>query len=661
MAFLYKLLYIFVTYLHLMKNFLYFVFVCLFVSSFSFAQVVPKDGNTEGNLASPKKETPKARADQYKIISIDRDTTYIDTSLTIKSDYKYNYLRRDNFGLLPFPNEGQTYNTLNFGLKKATSLPDFGFTGKQFAYLNVSDIKYYNVATPITDLYFKTVMEQGQGVDALIAVNTTDRLNFSVGYRGLRSLGKYINQLSSIGNFQFTTSYNTKNSRYSVNAHFTGQDILNGENGGITTLSDFENDTKDFKNRARLQVYFTDAKSFLKGKRFFINHNFRINAKQASNNLYISHEFNLENKFYEFNQKTLTTKILNDTFQRFGASYISSDIIDQTRYQRMYNKLGAVYENTTLGKFQFFIEDFVYNYKYNKILILDTQIIPANIFQRLNAFGGQYSYEKNNWKGNFIVSKSISNQTFSTVDATLKYKLDNNNSFSAQYQNISSLPNINYLLHQSSYIDYNWKNDFKNQKTNSLNLIATTKWFDAEVQYQVLNDYLYFSNDDSTNKFQLVTPKQYDKTINYLSLKISKEIKYKKFGLENTFLYQNVSQESAIVNVPQLVGRNTIYFTNHFFKKALYLQTGITANYFTEYYANDYNPVLGDFFVQNQTKIGNFPMLDFFVNARIRQARIFLKAEHFNSSFTGNKYYSAPNTPYHDFMIRFGIVWTFFQ
>ena len=91
------------------------------------------------------------------------------------------------------------------------------------------------------------------------------------------------------------------------------------------------------------------------------------------------------------------------------------------------------------------------------------------------------------------------------------------------------------------------------------------------------------------------------------------------------------------------------------------LQTGITFQYFTAYHANSYNPLLSEFYVQNTEKIGSFPLMDFFVNARVRQTRIFLKAEHFNSSFTGNKFYSAPNYPYKDFVIRFGLVWNFFQ
>ena len=91
------------------------------------------------------------------------------------------------------------------------------------------------------------------------------------------------------------------------------------------------------------------------------------------------------------------------------------------------------------------------------------------------------------------------------------------------------------------------------------------------------------------------------------------------------------------------------------------MQTGFTFNYFTKFYANDYNPIVGDFYIQNQKQIGEFPMLDFFINAKVRQTRIYLKAEHFNTLFTKPNFYSAPSYPYRDFIVRFGVVWNFFQ
>ena len=36
-----------------------------------------------------------ASIDLYKVISVENDTTYIDTSLTIQKEYSHNYLRKD--------------------------------------------------------------------------------------------------------------------------------------------------------------------------------------------------------------------------------------------------------------------------------------------------------------------------------------------------------------------------------------------------------------------------------------------------------------------------------------------------------------------------------------------------------------------------------------
>ncbi len=645
--------------------------VLLFFTSFLFSQNKSKrlDFNTKyrSALDTTKARQPQkvATLDLYRIITLDRDTTYIDTSLTIKKEYSHNYLRRDTFGLLPFANDGQTYNTLQYSLTAVDPYPEFGFKAKHFNFIEANQIRYASVATPLTELYFKSTQLKGQSVDSYIAVNTSPNLNFSLAYRGLRSDGKYINQLASTGNFRFTTSYSTKSKRYWFDFHFTQQDILNKENGGITTIADFESENIDYKNRQRLEVYLTDAKSFLKGKRFFIDHGFRINSKQGANNLYLKHQFNYENKFFEFNQLTVSSNVNGEIINRFGESFRPTEINDQTRYNKMYNKVGLQYENTSLGKFQFFVDDFRSNYYYNQILFFDNRTVPSALSMTINSAGGQYEYRKDKWNGRFLYTRSITNHSLSNLDATMQFDLDEDNQFVFQYQNTNKLPNNNYNLHQSSYLAYNWSNNFNNEKINSLSANAITPWINASLQLSSIQDHLFF-DDISTaaqklEQTQIVSPSQYAGTIKYLSLKMNKEFQFGKFALDNTVLYQKVDQNQSVLNVPEVVTRNSIYFTDFFFKKALYLQTGIVFNYFTNYYANDYNPVIGEFFVQRDKQIGNFPNLDFFVNAKIQRTRIFFKVEHFNSSLTGNTFYSAPNNPYRDMTIRFGLTWNFFE
>ncbi|WP_343696995.1 putative porin [Flavobacterium sp.] len=656
-----------------------FIFLYLLVVPvLLFSQEKPKpasknnlDMNTQYSSITDtvkKKKDKIATIDQYKIITLEHDTIYADTSLTIKSAYKQNHLRKDLFGLLEFSNIGLPMNTLQYSLTSFSPYPEIGFTGMHFNYIQADEIRYYSAATPFTELFFNTTINKGQNLDSFITINLSKNFNFSIAYKGLRSEGDYINQLVSSGNFRFTTSYATTSRRYAINAHFTSQDNSNEENGGITTTEDFESDDPDFKNRQRLQVYLTDAKSILKGRRLFFDHAFRINPENGNNNLYINHQFNYEYKFFEYNQPTVLSSVdgIEEPVQRFGDSYVTSGINDQTRYERLYNKVGVAYENSLLGKFNFFVDDYRSNYKYDKIIVFaDKTTIPDNLFLQFNNFGAQYEYQKNKWNGRFLYSRSITNQSLSNLDAKLRYNLNEKIQFDFRYRNINKLPNNNYNLYQSSYVDYNWSNDFKNEKINSLSASISTPWLNAEAQYTTLKDHLYFADDATAeqkeNRVQLVRPFQYGNVINYLEIKANKEFKFGKFALDNTLLYQKVDQSELILNVPDFVTRNTFYYSNYFFKKALYAQGGIVFNYFTKYYGNDYNPVIGEFFVQSDKEIGNYATFDVFINARIRQTRFYLKAEHLNAIFSSSNYYSTPNNPYRDFVIRFGLVWNFFK
>jgi len=638
------------------KYFIYFIFV---FSGLTFAQ---KNKEFNKDISSDSVKVFKSREvndkvkppiNWYKIYTLDKDTTYVDTTLTIQKEYAYNLLRKDNFGLIAFSNEGQTYNTLDYNLTSKSVFPNMGFTAKHFNYLEINDIKYFNVPTPLTDLYFKTVMEQGQSLDAFLTVNTKPNLNFSIAYKGLRSVGKYINAISSSGNFRFTTSYFTKDKRYYLNAHFTGQDISNQENGGIIDVTLFESSEAPFDERDRLEVYFRDATSLLKGNRFFIDHFFKIN-KDNSNNLIVFHQFNHEYKFFEFTQPTVS--------ERFGDSF-SSRINNKTRYNHFYNKVGTAFTTKKYGDVSVFLEDNAFNYYYSNVIYdeFGNIQVPNALNDRITSLGGNYSYNINKLKINASVTNSITDQNISAIEANLKYKINEDYQFRFQYRKLNTIPNLNFSLYQSSYVEYNWANNFKTEKRNQFQAEAKTKWLNLEVNYTILNDYLFFANEANDISELRVKPFQYANTINYLSVKVSKEFKVGKFALDNTFLYQSVNQEDKVLNVPQIVTRNTLYFTDYVFKNAMEIQTGIIFNYFTSYYANDYNPLIGEFYVQNQIEIGNFPMFDFFINAKVKQTRIFLKAEHFNSAMTGYNFYSAPNYPYRDFIVRFGLVWNFFQ
>ena len=594
----------------------------------------------------------------YKIISHENDTTYVDTTLSIQKEYKYNYLRKDYFELLPFNNTGQTFNTLSYDFESNKMMPSFGSRAKHFNYHEIEDVNYFYVPTPLTELMFKTVFEQGQLLDAFFTTNVSKQLNFSIAYKGLRTLGKYQHILSSTGNLRFTTNYKTKNDRYHARAHIYMQDIFNEENGGISDedLLNFESGAEDFLDREIFDPIFEDAESELRGKRFYLDHSYALIQKKDSlsnNTLKIGNIISLEDKFYNYAQ--------DNQSDFFGEAFRSSSIADRVTLEDFFMKVNAKYSNNTIGDVSFNVDYNNYNYGYDAVSILNDQTITNRLKGDIISVGGSYKKVFKDFKINGSLGVNISGDFDGNyLLANLEYKLNEDFLFKATINSNSKSPNYNFLLYQSDYSNFNWQNNnFENIDTQKLAFhIVSDKWLDASFDYTTINNFTYFKQDEIERG--IVTPFQSDQTINYFRVKLVKDINYRKFTLSNTIMYQNVIDGEGELNVPDLIIRNSLFYSNHFFKKALYLQTGFTFQYFSSYNMNSYNPLIGEFQVQNQTELGGFPRLDFFVNAKVQQTRIFIKAEHFNSAFTGYDFYSAPNYPYRDFVVRFGLVWNFF-
>lgn len=591
----------------------------------------------------------------YLIISRENDTTFVDTTLNIKKYYKFNYLRQDNFELLSFNNLGQTYNSLGYNFYSNSSSPDFAAQSKHFNYMEIDDINYYHVPTPLTELFYKTPFEQGNLLDAFFTVNTSNRFNLSFAYKGMRSLGKYQHILSSSGNFRMTTSYKNKSGRYVFRTHIAMQDILNEENGGLRddNIEYFESGNPEFLDRAILDVNFENAEGVLRGRRFFLDQTYNIiNKDSLSNNtLNIKHTAYFSDKYYQFKQSTSNNY--------FGEAFTSSNINDKVTLEEFYNRLDLNFTNKTIGDFQLNVNHNNYNYGYNKVVIINDDTIINRLKGNIFAAGGKYFRQFKSFQINGEAGINVSGDFDGNFfKGEVLFKILKDIEASAQIMHVSKAPQYNKLLYQSDYINYNWQNDFGNTEIQELSFGIKSKLFgELTINYSTIDDYTYFAK----NEEGLVNPFQNSETINYLKIKLSKEFRAGKFALDNTILYQKVDDANETLNVPEILTRNTLYYSNHFFKNnALYLQTGVTFNYFTEYNMNGYDPLLSEFYVQNDRKYGAFPRFDFFINAKVRQTRIYLIAEHFNSAWTGYNFYSAPNYPYRDFIVRFGLVWNFF-
>lgn len=741
----------------------------------------------------------------YKIISINNDTTVVDTTLVLKKDFIFNYLRKDNFELLPFHNQGQTFNNLAYNFENNSLLPTIGVTAKHFNYYKVKDVYYYEVPTPTSEVLFRTGLEQGQVLNAFLTMNTSRQFNFSIAYKGLRSLGKYRYSLASHGNFITTFNYHTKNKKYFARGHFSSFDLLNNQNGGLTpeSIDFFENNDPNYIDRARLEVNLTDAENFLEGKRYYFEqqitlfskknkiekHNSALSKNIKKYNAIISKINFLKNDSISSDKKlksktslkgekstnknpvknkaitnktdsitadkivnvdSLTTKTLsniknvfveNDSITpknsikidsltlkqlsskqdtiiksdsviaaeklkkidslviaaaeikidsslfitldkksnldlKFGHTFMyetkhyrfkqesenpifgdafKSNISDHTSYQKLDNQFYLQFHSPYTGTLKAKINYYKYNYHYNSILFYESQTIPDRYKGNAIAVGADWKVQfKNiylNADANSIIDGDI---TGSSIKASAMFKRDSVFSFKGFAELTSKTSNLNKILYQSGYLTYNWQNNFKNEKISVIGIkFKSANWGNLTATYNVVDDYTYF---DEFSK-----PIQATETLNYIKVKANKAISFRKFTLDNTVMYQKLEKGASFFRVPEIVTRNSLYFSSHVFKgKSMYLQTGVTFKYFTSFSANAYNPLLGEFVLQNDTEIGGYPILDYFINAQIRRTRIFLKVENFGASFTGRTYYSAPNYPYRDLTVRFGVVWNWF-
>ena len=613
-----------------------------------------------GNRSTKLNKNPDAKIQDYLIISRTNDTVAVDTSLTIEKYHKINFLRKDDFDLIPFSNTGVAYNTLSFyGINSIN--PKMGASNKYYSYDSVDDVVYYDLPTPFTELMYRSVFEQGQLLDAVYSVNTSRQFNFSISRKGLRSLGNYQNFISSSSNFKISTNYFSKNKKYRFRTHYTNQKLFSEQNGGINNsdILNFENGNSQFLDRGVFDPNFENAHNEFLGKRFYVDQSYVLIDKDSisNSNLELFNSIYLEEKKYKFQQSA------SDEF--FGDSFVSQEINDKILLNSLNLHAGLIYSSDIFGKINLglrYVSDkySLENYQIDQYIDNTQSINSKTTFITAEYLKTFSKIELNAKTENFIFGDNKSNMFSSSVILQLK----NNNSFTANYKLFSSVPNYNFLLHKSNYENYNWNNQFDNTITNSISLgLKLNEIIDLDVDLISVKKHIQFEkivNDLADSGEYSILPIQQNGNLDILKLQLGRKINFGKFSIDSKLLFQK-SLSDDIINLPQIVSRNTVYFSTDMFKKALFLQTGFGVKYFSKFYMNGYDPLLSELYIQNEKEIGEFPIIDFFINAKIQQTRLYFKFEHFNSSFTGYNYYSAPNYPYRDFSFRFGLVWNFFM
>jgi len=653
------------------------------------------DGKPKAQKEELKENSEKKdflNLNEYKIFYLNGDYEIVDTSLTINKYYKFNFLRKDQFELLSFANSGHTYNKLSYDLIKESKLPDVGALAKHFQYFEIEDIGYYEVATPFTEIMAKSTFEQGQILDFLVSVNLSPFYNFTIAHKGYKSLGKYQNTRSRGNQFRFSSNFKSKKDLTNWKFHITSQNIFNQENGGLTpddiyffeqAPDYFELDNSGnqillddgsykmvyydgYLDRSRLNGFLL-SESSMYSKRFFsdLRHKIIYNKDKDKDVLTLAYQFTHEYKKFEY----------NDNYNRpFFGEFIVKAIRDQSRFIKQENKLLALLNLNNLGKFSFSLSNISWLNSF-KLYEELTYEIPFEIDPNQQILTATFKKDVRDYSIDFYTTKSFKNNFFKNQSSlkiigeplkNLKFVLSGNI--------IENSPNFNYIFYRSAYENYNWYNDnLKNIKVSNAYLSLSLKeLINISGEYSQIENYTFFKEttnqlNGEIDRMRIVSVDQRNSRINYLRVKLKSNIGINKFNLINTAMYQKTDQElneisdQLTLNVPEWIVRSTMMFSTNVFNNSLYIQTGLTFNYFTKYFADYYNPLISEFVTQNYKQIGEYPRFDFFFNAKIQQTRVYISVEHLNSSFTGYDYYSDPFNPYRDMSVRLGLVWNFFQ
>ncbi len=234
-------------------------------------------------------------------------------------------------------------------------------------------------------------------------------------------------------------------------------------------------------------------------------------------------------------------------------------------------------------------------------------------------------------------------------------------------------PNIYYHSYHSQFLWWdnpNLSKEFKTRIEGTLRLprIGTGLTVGLEnvknlTYFAMQNTYI---GTDPTNILPAdyshdVVVRQNSGNVQVFSARLCQNLAFGPFHWDNDVTYQATSN-AKVLPLPKLTLYSNLYL--HFrIAKILNVEMGGDIRYFTRYYAPDYCPAIQSFAVQDASqqlvKIGNYPIVNAYVNLHIKHCRVYLAMNHLNAG-TGRMFW-APHYPMDPRTFHFGVSWNFFN
>ena len=507
-----------------------------------------------------------------------------------------------------------------------------------------TDPVYYFSSPLYTQIYASAGQVKEQALKLIHSQLINKKVNVTLKFNRYSSTGFYSKQLSYVNNLMLSSHYTTNNGRWGYLSHFLFNKIKFQENGGISTDSLFKENI--FINKQLLPVKLQNARRNIRTSEISFTQFFRLNKNADSTrnfNHYIYHTSTYENNFYQYIEPSITKGF----YKHF---YIdSTKTNDSTHLMKIANEARYVLKqkNEKILFYAGFKNEFTQmhlqtkNRTYNN----DFALIGA-YWQNKNSNFTLNSENEYIFKGINLGDYRIN--LWSTINTNFKH-------LQLHTQLIAENRNQDLLFRYNESNNFNWANNFNKIQSNQAEVkIHFRDWkFFIEGTIKSLTNAVYFNND--------ALPVQYNNKVNVTRLTLGKELAlFKVIHFNNTINYQLIS-DTTFIKIPSLVSFHQLYYQGNLYKKNLQLQIGFQCTYISAYTGNAYMPATNVFYTQNTQQLGNYPYVDFFMNAQIKPVRFFVKLSHLNQGFSGFNYNLVSGYYQADRAIKFGLIWLFWD
>ena len=575
--------------------------------------------------------------------------------------------------------------------------------GKQYTpyLITPSNVRFYHTNLPFSNIAYKkgfTTYHEENEINFLFAGNVTKRVNLGLQLNYLNAAGHYLNQENKVFNGAVFGSYN--GNHYSLQAAFLFATLSNFENGGIVDLEDLKGTLEPEDIPVRLKGM--SGYRYLSG---FVNHYYSITTErehhdtiEITNNFgekelkdtlrieYIpvitfAHTIDINNSNRRYVEQEASQGYYANTYRSWAQSRDSSDVLTisntlSVTFEEVFNKVlkfGAIIYATNE------CQRFYYPTFFNKVDLpatnntSDTLRSYSMTFQQLDT--GRYQWTNNTFLGGSIFKKTGKFLRYGVNGdvCLVGYKIGqfqvnghvlgniplgkDTMSLFAKVSFKNETPTY-YLQHYTSN-HFVWNNDFSKPMRFYVKgeVAYPTTWVkpSATIEFENVTRPIWFSATDGL-------PYQYDGNVQIFAANVHCDITTPWVNLENNVVYQHSS--SSVIPVPAITLFHNLYYHGTWFR-ALDAQMGVSMRYFTKYYAPILNPATGQFCVQEEVKIGNYPVMDVYLNFFVRYLHLnfFAHYTHINHLFMrkNTDCQIMPYYPYNPDVFRAGLSWYFYR